>query len=186
MNYHPGKFIHDWKKAGGSPGEAATQQQWEIALFQVHVSYRDRGPGAWVYVIGLPFLKVIDIRNGEQLKHSFTFIFRIFRGKTRTVWSVLREEKVYSEGKYQREKMQPWERVGSSRQAGNEKAQTGVHLPPGSWRGHVREVGAGGGPWNLARMGPVIGKTKQEQFSPSEACDDDSSGHLLRSVMWNS
>lgn len=91
----------------------------------------------------LVFLKVIDIRNGEQLKHSFTFIFRIFRGKTRTVWSVLREEKVYSEGKYQREKMQPWERVRSSRQAGNEKAQTGVHLPPGSWRRHVREVGAG-------------------------------------------
>lgn len=40
-----------------------------------------------------------------------------------------------------RKKVQPWERIGDSTQVGNEKAQTGVHLPPGSWRGHVQEDG---------------------------------------------
>lgn len=97
------------------------------------------------------------------------------------MWSVLHEEKIYSEGKYQGEKMQPWERVGDSRQVGNEKAQTGVHWPPGSRRGHVQDDRGSG---NLARMGPMIGKTKQEQFSPSEACDDNSGCHLLRSITW--
>lgn len=94
-----------------------------LSLLSACVLWRQRDWGFRI-CYWLVFLKVVDIRNGEQLKDSFTLIFRGFRAKTRTTWLVLHEENILFRGQYQ-EKMQPWKRAGNKWQVGSERNRPG-------------------------------------------------------------
>lgn len=121
------------------------------------------------------FLKVVDIRNGDQLKDSFTLIFRIFRGKTRTMWLVgfYMKRRFYSEGNYQENNAT----LGKGR--GQWTGRKGEQHRPGSTCHQVVQKGICLNckkieSMNYSQDWPRDRKGKAGAvFSPSKACGDD-------------
>lgn len=136
----------------------------ELSLPSARILWRQRD---WSFRLcyWLVFLKVVDIRNGEQLKDSFTLIFRILEERPEQCgWLVFTWREDFIQRAIVRKIMQPWERAGDCGQVGKESH---TDLGPPATRKSKRAYAWTATKWNwwiLARIGPGIEKAKQEQF----------------------
>ena len=133
--------------------------KWSLSLSSMRFLWRQRDWG-FQFCHWLVCFKLVTIRHGGWLKDSSMLISRIFREKTRTTWLVSTWIEGFIQRAILRGKNVTWEPAGDRRQAGNESS---TEVNPSTTR---KPQGACLWPCDVQRPCLVMGKAKQEQFSP--------------------